>query len=136
MEVIINEITGLREFVLLAVLHSIGTEIKRSKPTERHPEGAEFRWCECEVTYPNGDKKIVDSIIWNKSLEKLPDAFTIGKEVSLTTQLEGEGAGFSKIGLPTMRKVDITQFDLDTVETAENQGSIVEDNVIEKEEVF
>lgn len=36
----------------------------------------------------------------------------MGKEINLIAQLEGEGAGFSRIGLPTMRKVDISQFDL------------------------
>ena len=107
-------------------------ETKFTKPTEKHPEGALYHWCEVEVTYPNGEKSIVDSIIWAKSLEKLPEAFETGKVVSLTTQLQGEGAGFSKVGLPTMRRVDISLFDV----ASEEEFSIVNDNVIEKEEVI
>jgi len=132
MKIVINETTGFRELVVNAILLSIGNEVKYTKPTENHPDGAEFLWCEVEVTYPNGEKSIVDSIIWAKSLEKLPEAFETGKVVSLTTQLQGEGAGFSKVGLPTMRRVDISLFDV----ASEEEFSIVNDNVIEKEEVI
>lgn len=135
MEITINQETGLRELVLMAVLNSIGSEVRLTNPTERNPEGAEFRWCECEVTYPNGDKKLVDSILWNKSFEKFPDAFAVGKEICLTTQLEGEGAGFSKIGLPVMRRVDISKFNLDEIKVADDYD-IIEDNVIESEQVL
>ena len=117
MKVAINEATGLRELIIMAVLTSIGTEVKLTKPTTAHPEGAAYRWCEVNVTYPSGATKTVDSTIWDKSLTKLPDAFAVGKEISLVTQLEGEGAGFSKVGLPAMRRVDITKFDLSTIET-------------------
>jgi len=115
----LNEKTGLRELVMLAVLTTIGKDVRTTKPTEAHPDGAKFHWCEVEVTYPNGDKKTVDSTLWAKSLEKLPEAFAPGKEISLTTQLEGDGAGFSKVGLPTMRRVDITAFDLENIEVAD-----------------
>jgi len=119
MKIIINEATGLRELVINAVLKAVGTEIRTTKPTEKHPEGAKFRWCEVAVTYPNGSVKTVDSTIWDKSLTSLPDAFEVGKEISLTTQLEGDGAGYSKVGLPTLRRVDLTAFDLSTVEAPE-----------------
>ena len=135
MKIVINENTGLRELEVMGILTSIGDEVKHTKPTLVHPMGAEFQWCEVEVTYPNGTVKTVDSIIWTNSLAKLPDAFQPGKEVSLTIQLEGEGAGFSKIGLPTMRKVDISQFDLSTIASEEEDG-ILNENVIEKEEVI
>ena len=116
MKISVNEKTGLRELIANAVLKAVGKEVKLTKPTEAHPEGAEYRWCEVEVTYPDGAVATVDSSLWNKSLTALPDAFEVGKEISLTTQLEGEGAGFSKVGLPTMRRVDITKFDLGTIE--------------------
>jgi hypothetical protein len=126
MKVVVNETTGLRELVINAVLKAIGTEVRTTKPTEAHPEGAKFRWCEVSVTYPNGAIKTVDSTIWDKSLTALPEAFEVGKEISLTTQLEGEGAGYSKVGLPTLRRVDITAFDLSSMEEVAVVGADVE----------
>lgn len=126
MKIIINEATGLRELVINAVLKAIGTDVRTTKPTENHPEGAKFRWCEVDVIYPNGAVKTVDSTIWDASLTKLPEAFEVGKEISLTTQLEGEGAGYSKVGLPTLRRVDLTAFDLSTVEEPEMVGEALQ----------
>lgn len=119
MKIIVNEVTGLREMVINAVLKAVGTEVRTTKPTDAHPDGAKFRVCEVEVTYPNGSVKTVDSTLWDKSLTSLPDAFVAGKEISLTTQLEGEGAGYSKVGLASFRRVDLTAFDLSSVEAPE-----------------
>jgi len=122
MKIVVNEVTGFRELIMNAVLKAVGTDVRTTKPTEAHPEGAKFRWAEVDVTYPNGSVKTVDSTIWEGSLVALPEAFTPGKEISLTTQLEGDSAGYSKVGLPTLRRVDITAFDLagfDNIEVAE-----------------
>ena len=126
MKTTINTVTGLRELVVTAILLSISKEIKRTKPTEKHPDGAEYHWCEVEVTYPNGKKAVVDSSLWAKSLasEKLAGAFVVGKEVTLTTQLEGEGAGYSKIGLTPTRKVDISMFSLEDIEEPVPAGDV------------
>jgi len=110
MEIILNEVTGIREMHIDAVLKSIGTEIR-----ETADKKTPFRWCKAEVTYPNGKTKIVDGTLWEASLEALPDAFTTGNVVSLAVQLSGDYAGFSKVGLPTVQKVDITQFQFDAV---------------------
>ncbi len=112
MKIVVNEVTGFRELIMNAVLKAVGTDVRTTKPTEAHPEGASFRWCEVDVTYPNGAVKTVDSTSWEGSLTALPDAFVAGKEISLTTQLEGDSAGYSKVGLPTIRRVDLTAFDL------------------------
>jgi hypothetical protein len=122
MKIVVNEVTGFRELIMNAVLKAVGTDVRTTKPTEAHPEGAKFRGAEVDVTYPNGSVKTVDSTIWEGSLVALPEAFTPGKEISLTTQLEGDSAGYSKVGLPTLRRVDITAFDLagfDNIEVAE-----------------
>ena len=120
MEIRVNEHNGQREMVIPGTIKSVGTEVRRTKPTDAHPEGAEYVWVETEITYPNGQKKVVDSSLWHKSLTKLPDAFAVGKEVAVVTPLEGPNAGYSKVELAGTRKVDISLFgDLSTVETAE-----------------
>ena len=117
MKIVVNEVTGLRELVMPAILRSIGAVVQTTKPTKNHPDGAKFNWCQVEVTYPDNSKDTVGSSVWNKSLTSNPDAFKEGDEISLATQLEGDHAGYSKVGLPTARRVDITKFDLASIET-------------------
>ena len=126
MKIIINEATGLRELVINAILKAIGTEVRTTKPTANHPEGVKFRWCEVDVKYPNGKVETVDSTIWEASLAKLPDAFAVGKEISLTTQMEGDGAGYSKVGLSVARRLRFTEFNLESIEEPEMVGEALQ----------
>ena len=112
MEIILNEETGIREMFINGTLKSVSPEVRTLDNEKKTP----FRWTKVDIVYPNGKTATVDSMLWEASLEKLPDAFAVGNTVALATQLEGDYAGMSKVGLPTIQRVDITQFDLSSIE--------------------
>lgn len=115
-----NETTGAMEVVIPAILKSVNPNIRFTKPTDAHPEGARFQMCTVEVTYPNnGGTDILPSTIWAKSIESNPDAFVPGNEVALTVQVDGEFKGLSKVGLPMFRRVNLELLGLELEEVEE-----------------
>ena len=111
MKIVMNEVTGVNEFTVPAVLKSINPKIRFTKPTEANPEGARYQTCTVEIEYPNnGGTNTVISTVWAKSVESNQDAFKVGAEVSLTIQADGEFAGRSKVGLPQASLIDLSLF--------------------------
>lgn len=112
MTIILNAETGQQEMHMPATIKSISADVKLTKPTANHPEGARIQWCKVDVVYPSGKTDTVDSTVWAKSVESLPDVFVPGAEIDLVTMLQGPKAGYSSVNLPATKRVDITQFDL------------------------
>jgi len=113
MKLVTNEVTGVQEFTVPAVLKTINPKIRFTKPTEANPEGARYQTCTVELMYPDKTTDTVISTVWAKSVESNQDAFVPGAEVSLTIQADGEFAGRSKVGLPTASVINLSAFGIE-----------------------
>lgn len=65
----------------------------------------------CHVAYPDDTEEQVNAVVWRNSLEK--GLFSVGDEVLLRTQLEGDYAGNSVVQLPGARRVDVAKLGVD-----------------------
>lgn len=65
----------------------------------------------CHVQYPDDTEEQVNAVVWRNSLEK--GLFSVGDEVLLRTQLEGDYAGNSVVQLPGARRVDVAKLGVD-----------------------
>ena len=117
MEIILNKETNIREGFVNGTLKSISEDVRTLDNAKKTP----YQWAKVEIVYPNGGgTAIVDSMLWTASLASTAkDSFTPGSTVSLAVQLDGDYAGTSKVGLPTIQKVDISMFKFDAVEVTE-----------------
>lgn len=117
-----NKETDSHEIPVPATIKSVGTEQFKTKDKE-----TPYVWVECEVVYPDETKGIVDALLWVASLESsAKEAFQATKPVTLTITTDGPNAGFAKVGLPTVRKINLSKFSI---------GTTAKDNVTEGEEV-
>ena len=119
----INPETDEPEVLIPAVLVSVSETIKEL--TNKNGEKTQYQLGLAEMTYPNGKKATVGGSIWTNSIASNPASFVKGAPVLLTVQETGEYAGFSKIGLPELERVDIAMLGLKQQaqkEPLQNQG--------------
>ncbi len=120
-KILINEKTGVRELHVPGTLVSINPEVRKTQPNEAtdYAGGTKYQWCKASFIYPGEEQPtVIDATIWSKSItsEKNEGKFEQGSDISLVTALEGPGTGLSKVGLPTSIRMDLSKFDLATVE--------------------
>lgn len=103
-----NDFNGQQEFHTTAKVVSISPTIRyNSNVTEKHPKGTPWQIARAEVTYPNGTKEVVGTSIFTTSLDMHAAEFEVGKTVEMVVQMEGEGAGYSKLQLPQLAKFNL-----------------------------
>lgn len=106
MKKVMNEVTGINELIISAVINSISETTKNTKNEKATP----YRLGTATVTYPDESEGIVGALLWEGSLDANPDSFKVGQRIDLRVQLEGEYAGNAVMSLPGMERVDITKF--------------------------
>ncbi len=98
---------NVREFHTVGILKVLGTEYRANK------KGTNYTYSEVEIEYPNGKKVIVDATTYENSVKVNKDRFVENAVVGLVVQIDGQFKGRTKLGLPSAREVDLSQFDLD-----------------------
>lgn len=102
----INEI-GVKEKLIDCTVKSIANNVRTL--TNAKGEKTEFRIATAEIEYPDKTKAVVGCSLWEKSLKANEDAFKVGANAQLAVQLEGDFAGYSKLQLPAMTRVDVAK---------------------------
>ncbi|KAF9659599.1 hypothetical protein ABHQ57_03930 [Tenacibaculum sp. ZH5_bin.1] len=124
----VNPFTGQREFITPAVIKSISPTIRRLNNEKETP----WQKATAEITYPNGEKQIIDVTLFTATLKSNPELFTVGQTVDIAIQLDGEHAGKGKLQLPELEVVDIKSL-LSGIEKKSNSEKIEKTNFSEKE---
>ncbi len=106
MKKVLNEVTGVNELIISAVIASIGATVKHTNNDKATP----YRLGTATVTYPDESTGVVGALVWDNSIEANPDSFEVGQRIDLRVQLEGEYAGNAVMALPGMERVDIAKF--------------------------
>lgn len=117
MKAVKNATTGVAEIIVGAVLVSIGANVRTTKDEKETP----YRLCTAKVEYPNGSTGTVGCMLWEGSNIANEGSFSIGSEVSLRVQVEGEYAGNAVVQLPAMAKFDLSlvEFEVEAGEVGE-----------------
>ena len=118
-----GELVKAKIILLPAVMKSIPTIIRTNN------KGTEWRLVTVDLTYPDGIIKSTVAQLFEKSYEMYPDNFAVGQQVELEVQIDGDGAGYAKVQLPSIEKIDFAAFMNDT-------ESILKENLVEKELVI
>lgn len=114
MRKVVNEVTGLTEGIISATVKTVSNTVKQANNDKKTP----YRLGTAQITYPDGSTGVVGALLWEASNEANAGAFSVGSEIELRVQLEGEYAGNAIMALPSLAKVDLTKFAIE-----------VEDNV-------
>jgi len=99
MKYYINRKTGLKEIIFPGVLKSLRNKTLETKGVNKK----KYRFGEVQVTYPDKSKAIVDSIIYESTLNYNPDIFKANSNVFLIIQAEGKYKGRSTIIQPFLK---------------------------------
>ena len=97
-------------------LKTIGEKTFNLKNEKKTP----FRRATAEIEYPNGIKAIVDTRLYEASLEEHPDAFVPEQSVTLQVQTRGTYAGNSVVQLPN-NTVDVSLLGFASTAVAEEE---------------
>lgn len=126
MKITLNEETGVSEMRCAGVLTYIPQLIKYTQ--DKIP----YRNCIVEITYPNGRVEIQKATLLEKLKEKNINIFKKGNEVGLVAIIINDKIDDNsfKVGLPIVRCVDLSKFNLGTIEAGELDEVELENVVI------
>lgn len=91
-----NPFTGEIEIEIEGVLKSTSASVMKTKNILKRP----YRIAKVEVTYPDGTKGNVDSLLFESIRKKSPQYFSVYSNVTLKVFTEGENKGYSQIIQP------------------------------------
>jgi len=104
MKIYINRKTRLKEIIIPGVLKSLRNTTLETKGVNKK----KYRYGEVQITHPNKTKVIVDSIIFESTLNYNPEFFfKENSNVYLIVQTEGKYKGCSTIIQPSLLKDEI-----------------------------
>ena len=92
---------------------------KRTSEGKTKGKGTIFYRYEVAVTMPNGTQQTVDAQLWKGSFDKFTEKFTLGSNITLEVQVDGDYKGRAKVQLPKMRSIDVDAFLGTTVDAEE-----------------
>ncbi|MFE8423758.1 hypothetical protein ABHQ57_06860 [Tenacibaculum sp. ZH5_bin.1] len=99
----VNPFTGQREFITPVVIKSISSTVNKLNNEKETP----WQKATAEITYPSGEKQIIDVTLFTATLKSNPELFAVGQTVDAAIQIEGEHAGKGKLQLPALEVADV-----------------------------
>ena len=108
----VNETTGVTEGFLQGKIVSIDeSEKQNSKKTVYHTAIV-------AITYPDGTTDNIQSIFYSAARTALPEVYTVGANIELAIQLDGEYAGNSVMQAPQRARIDLGKLGIEVAEKA------------------
>ena len=95
-----------REEVMAGVLKSI------SRGTRVNSKGTPYFICQVEIKYPDGGTELIGSQLYKALDDAMEGTFMPDAEVEVAIQLDGTYAGYSKVGVPALKRPDISRLKL------------------------
>ena len=109
----VNEVTGITEGLVNATVISINeSDIKTNA------NGKNYLKAMVEITYPDGEKAQVQTIMYENAKEALPEVYKVGGTGVIAIQLEGQHAGNSVFQASELARVDLAKFGVTVAQTA------------------
>ena len=108
----VNEVTGVTEGFLQGKIVSINeSEKQNAKKTVYHTAIV-------AITYPDGTTDNIQSVFYSAARTALPEVYTVGANIELAVQLDGEYAGNSVMQAPQRARIDLGKFGIEVAEKA------------------
>lgn len=101
----VNETTGVNEGLIEATVISIN-----ESDVKTNANGKDYLKAMVQITYPDGEKAQIQTIMYAKAKEALPDVYKVGGVGEIAVQLEGEYAGNSVFQAKELIRIDLTKF--------------------------
>ena len=108
----VNEVTGVTEGFLQGKIVSINeSEKQNAKKTVYHTAIV-------AITYPDGTTDNIQSVFYSAARTALPEVYTVGANIELAVQLDGEYAGNSVMQAPQRARIDLGKLGIEVAEKA------------------
>ena len=108
----VNEVTGVTEGFLQGKIVSINeSEKQNAKKTVYHTAIV-------AITYPDGTTDNIQSVFYTAARTALPDVYTVGANIELAVQLDGEYAGNSVMQAPQRARIDLGKLGIEVATKA------------------